>query len=167
METTRRPLPGEAGVLDGVLHGRTARGLGAVVALIHQYGAAFQQVLIAFQGEVDDGIEQGMARTDEGSQRLALWRHQGFIKGNPLVARQDGFANAYDAVPAPHRGGDVSDFVTAGFSLLDGAAKPLEGFVKEGLDVVGLQRRASARPCPRMRCTAGIHGIGQHRFGSS
>ena len=144
-----------------MLHVEQHAGFGAHIAFIHQHGAAFQQVPIAFQGEVNDGIEQGMARTDKGSQRLALWSHQGFFKGNPLVTRQDGLANADEAVPVPYRGGDMSDFVAAGFTLLDGAAKALEGFVKEGFDVMGLQAAGvgTFHVLSDALNLAGIHGV--------
>jgi hypothetical protein len=42
---------------------------------------------VTLQHEIKAGIEQGMARADEGSKSLALWRNEGFLEGNPLVSR--------------------------------------------------------------------------------
>jgi hypothetical protein len=71
---------GEAGVLDGVLQIEQHTGLRARIALIHQHGAALQQVAVALQREVDDGVKQRVTGADKGGQWLALWRHQVFSK---------------------------------------------------------------------------------------
>ncbi|WP_200387231.1 hypothetical protein [Thiocapsa imhoffii] len=50
---------------------------GAGVALVDQQGAVLEQVAVALQGEIDDGVEQRMAGADEGGGRLALRGNQG------------------------------------------------------------------------------------------
>lgn len=57
-------LPGarQAGILDGVLEIEQHTRLDAVVTIVHQHGAPFQQVAVAFQRQVDDGVEQGGGR---------------------------------------------------------------------------------------------------------
>jgi hypothetical protein len=79
--------------------------LHAGIAFIDQHGAALQQVAVALQREVDDGVEQRMAGADKGGQRLALRRDQGFLEGDALIARQHRFADADQAVAVAHRGG--------------------------------------------------------------
>ena len=128
-----------ARVLNGVLQIEQHAGLGALIAFIYQHGAAFQQVAVTLQREVDDGIEERMTWTDEGCQRLALRCYQGFLKDDALVARQNGLANTDEPIPVAHGCRDVGDLKAAGFSLLGDAAEPLEGFVKERFDVMGLQ----------------------------
>ncbi len=112
---------------------------GAGVALVDQHGAALQQVAVALQGEIDDSVEQRVARADEGGQRLALRRNQGLLEGDAFVARQHGFADTDEAVAVADRGRHMGDFVPPRFPLLGAAAEKLEGFVKERFDVVGLQ----------------------------
>ena len=129
----------QARVLDGVLQIEQHSWCGAWVALVDQHGAAFEQVAIALQGEVDDGIKQRMAGADEGGERLALGRDQGLLEGDTLVARQYRFADADEAVAVAHRGGDMADLIAAGLTLFGGAAEPLECLMEEGLDVVRLQ----------------------------
>jgi hypothetical protein len=45
---------------------------------------------VAFKRQVDGGVEQRVARANEGGERLALRRDQGFLEGDALVARQIG-----------------------------------------------------------------------------
>ena len=137
------------------------------VAFIHQHGAALQQVAIALQREVDDSIEQRMARTDKGRQRLSLGGHQGFLEGDALVTWEYGLTDTDESVAVTHRGGNVGDFITAGFALLDCAPELFEGFVKEGFDVVGLQAACvgAFHVLPDTLYPASIHGIvGEHSF---
>ena len=63
---------GKAGVLDGVFQDRTAHAAGARVAFVDQDRAAAEQITMAFQGQVQRGIEQGMAWAHKSRQRLAL-----------------------------------------------------------------------------------------------
>ena len=104
METTRRsPDAREARVLDGMLQVEEHARLRARVALVHQHGAALEQVAVALEREVDDRVEQRMARADEGGQRLALRRDQRLLEGDALVARQHRLADADQAVAVAHR----------------------------------------------------------------
>ena len=76
------PIAGtsDAGVLQGVLDGEEHARRRAVVALVDEDRAALEQVAVAFQDQVDDGVEQRMARTDESRQRLPG-------RGDQLVSR--------------------------------------------------------------------------------
>ena len=156
---------GESGVLDGVLQIEEHPGLGARIALVHQDGAAFQQVAIALQGEVDDGVEQGVTGADEGGLRLALGRYPALVEGDAFVAWLHGLADPDEAVAVAHRRRDMADLVAAGLALLDGAAEPLEGREEEGFDVVGLQA-TGVGPLHVLADAldpAGVHGVvGQH-----
>ena len=84
----------EAGILDCVFEVEEHAWLHSGVALVHQDGAAFQQVAVAFQGEVDDRVEQRMAWANKCCQRLALRRDQRLLEGDTFIARQDGVPNA-------------------------------------------------------------------------
>ena len=94
---------------------------------------------MALEGQVDDRVEQRMARADEGGQRLARRRDQRLLEGDALVARQHRLADADQAVAVAHRRRDVGDLVAARLALLGRAAQALEGLEEEGLDVVRLQ----------------------------
>jgi hypothetical protein len=96
---------GEAGILDGVFQIEEHARRGAGVALVDQHGAALQQVAVALQREVDDGVEQRMTGADERGQRLALRRDQRLLEGDALVARQHGFADADQSVAVAHGAG--------------------------------------------------------------
>jgi hypothetical protein len=72
---------GKARVLDGVLQIEQHARLSAGIALIDQHRAALQQVAVALQREVDDGVEQRVTGADKGGQRLAL-------KARPATCRR-------------------------------------------------------------------------------
>ena len=54
-------------MLDGKQHSRRR----AAVAIVYQDTALLEEVAVAFQRQVDHGIQQGMAGTYERRQRLA------------------------------------------------------------------------------------------------
>ena len=126
-------------VLDRMLEIEQHARPGAGIALVHQHGAAPEQVAVALEGEIDDRVEQRMTRADEGGQRLARRRHERFLEGDALVARQHRLADADQAVAVAHGCGDVRHLVTTRLALLRVAAEPLKCFEEEGLDVVRLQ----------------------------
>ena len=72
-----RPSGSEARILDGVLEVEEHARARARVALVHQHRAAPQQVAVALEGQVEDGVEQRVAGADEGGQRLALAARSG------------------------------------------------------------------------------------------
>ena len=59
-----------AGVPDTVLQGEQHAGVEAGGAFVHQDRAAPEEVASALQGEVQDGVEEGVAGTDEGGGGL-------------------------------------------------------------------------------------------------
>ena len=128
-----------ARILDGMFQIEHDPRFKAKIALIHQHGAAFQQVAVALQRQVDDGIEQGVAWTNEGGQRLPLGSDERFLEGDALIAGQHRFADADQPVAVAYLGGYVGNLEAAGFFLSGVAAQALEGFEEEGFDVVRLQ----------------------------
>ncbi|OQB38220.1 MAG: hypothetical protein BWY09_01407 [Candidatus Hydrogenedentes bacterium ADurb.Bin179] len=128
-----------AGILNGMFEEEQDPRLRAGVPCVHKYRAALQEVAVAFQGQVQHGIQQGVSGTDEGGHGLALGRDKVFFKGDAFVAGENGFAHADLAVPVAHRRGDMGNLVAARFPLPRGAAQAAEGFEEEGLDIVGLE----------------------------
>ena len=97
---------GDAGVLQGMLDGEEHTGRRAVVALVDEDRAALEQVAVAFQDQVDDGVEQRMAWTDESRQRLPGRGDQRLLEHDPFVAGEDWLA-----------GPDHTDFFATYLSL--------------------------------------------------
>ena len=116
---------------------------------------------MALEGEVDDRVEQRMARADEGGQRLALRRDQRLLEGDALVAGQHRLADADQAVAVADRGRDVGDLVAARLALLGRAAEAPERLEEERLDVVRLEP-AGLGPLHVLADAvdpAGVHGV--------
>src|SRR5690606_13242764 len=67
---------GSAGVLDGVLEVKQDPRLRARVPFIDQDGAALEKIPVPLQRQVDDGVEEWMAGTDESGEWLALRRNE-------------------------------------------------------------------------------------------
>ena len=84
-------------MLDGEEHA----GRRAVVALVDEDRAALEQVAVAFQGQVDDGVEQRMARADESRQRLPGRGDQRLLEHDPFVAGEDWLAGPDHPVAVP------------------------------------------------------------------
>src|SRR5271165_7253814 len=99
---------------------------------------------MALKRQVKCGIEQRMTGTDEGGERLALRCDQRLLKGDAFVARQHRFTRSDHAVAIAHRRRDMGDFITARLTLPRCAAKLIECFQEERLNVMWLQ---SARFC--------------------
>lgn len=96
-------------------------------------------VAVSFEGEVDRGVEEGVAGADECSQRLSLRCDERFFEGDPLVARKHGLTGADQPVAAADGRRHVAHLEAARLALADGSAEPGEGFFEEGLDVVRLE----------------------------
>ena len=129
----------QACILDRVLKEKQDSGAGSKIALVNEHGAATQQVAMPLQRDVDDRVEKWMARADEGGQRLARGRDQCLLESDTLVAWQDRFAQADQAVAIAHRSGHIGDLVPVRFSLLGNAAEPPESFKEERLHIVRLK----------------------------
>ena len=151
---------GDAPVLQGVLDGEEHAGRLAVVALVDEDRAPFQQVAVAFERQVEDGVEQRMARADEGRQRLARRRNQRLLEHDPLVAGKHRLADPDRAVTSPKRRRDVRHLVTACLPLPRRTAEPPERLAEERLDVVRLQ---AARLGPLHLLADALHARGVHR----
>jgi hypothetical protein len=83
------------------------------------------------------------------------------LEGDAFVAGLDGGAEADEPVATPDGGGDVGEFVAAGFAFAGGAAEALEGLEEEGLDVVGLELAGfgAFHVVADARDVAGVHGV--------
>src|SRR6266446_6631897 len=77
--------PHATGVLQGVLQVEEHTRCRARIALVYQYRATTQKIAMAFECQVEGGIQQRMARADKGRQGLALWCDKRFLKGDALV----------------------------------------------------------------------------------
>ena len=75
-----------------------------MVALVDEDRAALQQVAVTFQDQVDDGIEQRMARADEKLPRGCPGRgNQRLLEHDPVVAGEDWLAGPEQPVAVPGR----------------------------------------------------------------
>jgi hypothetical protein len=86
--------------------------LGVNITLVHQYCATAQEIAVAFKRQIDNRVKEWVPRSDESGERLALWCHERFFKGNTLVAWQDRLANANCAGAIAHGGWHVGNLVT-------------------------------------------------------
>src|SRR5581483_6580321 len=75
-DDTAASAPRDTSVLDGMLKKEQYAWRNARVPLIDQHGATAEQVAVALQSQIDDGIEQRVTGADEGCCWLALRRHQ-------------------------------------------------------------------------------------------
>src|SRR5579885_1886986 len=101
-----------------------------------------------------------MARADERGEWSARGSDEGFLEGDPLVARQDRLADADQTITIAHRRRDVGNLVAAGLALFRRATQTRKRFHEEGLDVVGLE---PARLGPLHFLTDPSHLAGVHR----
>jgi hypothetical protein len=104
-------------VLDDVLQVEEHPWRFARIALVHQHGAAAQQVAVAFEGEGERRVEQRVARADECGERLALRRDERLFEDDALVSRQHRLPHPDEPIAAAHRRRDVGDLVSAGLAL--------------------------------------------------
>ena len=118
----------QAGILNGVFQIEQHARHGARIAVVDQDGAAFQQVAVPFQSQVDNGVEQRVPGTNESRQRLSRGRDQRLVERNALVTGQHGFADPDKPVSTSHRCRHVGDLVTSRLALPDGATQVLECF---------------------------------------
>ena len=80
-------------------------GFGAGVAFVDEDGALLEQVAMALEGAVDDGVEEGMAGADEGCGGMVVAGGEGLFEGDAFVAAQDGQAGADGALDVAHGAG--------------------------------------------------------------
>ena len=102
-------LPSRMGVVQGEEHTRLHTG----VLLVHQHRAPLQEAAVAFQGEIEDSVEEGVPRTDELGQGLALGGQVPLVEGDALVAPQHRSAGPGRPLAVAHRGRHVGDLVPA------------------------------------------------------
>lgn len=60
--------------------------------------------------QIKRGIEQEMAGTDEGGERLAVRRDQRFLKGDALITRQHRLTGSDQTIAIAYRRWDMGDF---------------------------------------------------------
>ena len=137
------------------------------IPLVHQDGAAPEQVAVSFKSQVDRRVEKRVARGDERREWLAMRRYERLFESDPLISGQDGRTGPDQAVPVPDRGWNVGDFVPPRFPLLPFSAQPPERFEKERFDVMGLEAPGlrALHILPDISDTGYIHDIvGQRPF---
>ena len=120
-----------------------------------------QQVAVALQREINDGVEQWVAGTDKGRQRLAGWGDEVLLEGDPFVAVEHGLAGADQPVALAYDRRDVGHLVTARLPLPHGTPKPTEALEEKGLDVVGLEAAGlgALHVLPDALHAASVHGV--------
>ena len=131
-----------------------------MVALVDEDRAALEQVAVAFQDQVDDGVEQRMARTDESRQRLPGRGDQRLLEHDPFVAGEGWLAGPDHPVAVPDQGRNVRHLVAARFTLAGRAAELSERLMEERFDVVRLQ---AARLGPLHLLAHALYAAGVHR----
>src|SRR5262245_54787777 len=94
---------------------------------------------MALQSDVDDSIEQWVARADERRRRLSLWCYQRFLEGDALIAGHHRLADANQAITVSDRCRHIGYLIAARLALLRGTPQPFECLEEEGLDIVRLQ----------------------------
>src|SRR5690606_6105385 len=125
--------------LDAMVeHAQHARAH-AVVLLVHEDRAALEQIAIGLERQVQRRVEQRMARTDEGCERLTVLGNEPLFENDPLIALEDRFADANLPVPTSDDCRYMRHLVTPALSLAHSTAEAREGLEKERFDVVRLQ----------------------------
>ena len=112
-----------ASVLNAVLEQEQRRNLLSGIGVIDQYGPAFHEVVVLLTHEADHSLEQRVAWTDEGSDRLLV--DFALLEADALVLLLDRCAAADLAVPFPNDERDVGDFPTAFLASFDLPAEAL------------------------------------------
>ena len=131
--------PGNACVLEGMFKIKEHPGGQTAIGFIHQNRPPLEQIPVSLQGEINDGVQQGMARADKRGKGLALGMNQLFLKGDPLIPVQDRFPHAYEAVPVSDGGRHMGDFIAPGFPFPVGSAQFLKSFTEKGFNIMGLK----------------------------
>ena len=131
--------PVGAGVLDRVFEVQQSAGRFACGRFINQDRSSYKQVTMAFQHQVDGGVEKWMARTHKRSQGLARNGDKGFLESDSLVPGQDWLSSADGSVPIANDGWDVLDLIPLRFPFVGRTAETFEGFQEKGRDEVGLK----------------------------
>ena len=109
------------------------------IIFVDQDRSLLEESTVAFKNQIERGIQQRVAGTDELRQGSAGSADEILFKGNALVACEYGVAQADNAVPVSDDGGDVRDFVSFGLSLPYRASETLERLDKECRNEMRLQ----------------------------
>src|SRR5689334_14724239 len=94
---------------------------------------------MAFNDEVNRGIQQWVAWADKRGWCLSRECNQVLLKRNSFVAQNDGFTPANLTVAAPNYRRNIFDFVAIRFPLVDCAPQVEKSLLKERGDEVRLQ----------------------------
>ncbi len=130
-------------------------------ALIDQHGAALEQVAMPLEDQIERGIEQRLARTDERCGRFAGEADQLLLEGDPLVALEHRKPAADLAVTAANQGRDMLDLVAFRLALVDRAPETAERFQEERRDEMRLEppRFSPFHVLPDLADVGDVHGI--------
>ena len=123
-------------LLDRVHQHRLASLLAAAV---DQYGAALQDGAEILDGRLDDGVQQRMARSDEGGRREAAGPDAVEFEGDALVVVGDGRPPVQAAGRVADSFGDAGDLVPAPLAAADASAQTFEGGDEERGDIARLE----------------------------
>ena len=107
------------------------------VRFVNQHRAACQEVPVAFERQVDQRIEQRMARRHQGRLRLSL--NVLLVKTYPTIPRQHRIHAPDQTVPIPQSRGNARDFGASFLARTHDTANLREGRFEEGADMMGLQ----------------------------
>ena len=130
---------GGRAVLDGVFQCDEDPHLGAVVTVVDEDGSLAKQVTMLLDDEIDGGIKQAVARTDERCGDQSVAGQAGLVERDPFILGLDGLPGTDGAVAGPDRLRDVGDLVATGLALSCATTQSGEGFQEEVADVVGLE----------------------------
>src|SRR5262245_31403267 len=121
---------------------------------------------MSFKSDVDRGIQQGMSRTHESSQRLALRRHKGLFERDAFVALNHGLPDAEHSIAIANGRGNVGYFVAPWLTLLDRPAQRLGRLNEEGFNVVRLQPTSlgALHVLANTLNASGVHGVVHERM---
>src|SRR5262249_12048771 len=119
--------------------GKQGADLVPFVVFIDEHGAALEQVAMPLDDQVERGIEQRLARTDERRGWFAGDADQLLLEGDSLIALEYREPAADLAVAGADQGRDVLDFVAFRLALVDRAPEAAERLQEERRDEVRLE----------------------------
>lgn len=94
---------------DGMFKENQDAGLFTKVARINEDRASLEQLPLAFEDEVECGVEEGVAWANECCKGLAGDADEVFLEGDAFVAVENGRASADLAIAGAGRRGNASD----------------------------------------------------------
>src|SRR6266508_5340837 len=113
--------------------------LGSVLGGVHEHRPLAKRVAMAFQHEINRGVEERMAGRNEGGRRFAFESHVAFVEGDALVGVQHRGASSNNAIMQADFSRHATNLESPWFTLEKLAAEHLKRFIEERPDIVRLQ----------------------------